>query len=385
MKETSALPELPARRLLKNNHLIHQKPMTFLANTQVYLEGVEAAKSIADSWELVWSKVLLSWNSQAQTLELSSQVLYTQLCHVGLVFASGLLIFLGLKQYKDLTDGNYEQYFLGLFMPLIVVILLSNSGQKLAELTMGMRHFINQINLGILDSTVSGINLEQAYQEFREKNAYSYVAPNLISQCETLTGQEQLDCLATAVGQIQLLDPSNPTPPNDQSPSLSVLDLNNPLDKGQQAIAYGDFFNRKYPIFSNHWETAAFMILNSFQSGYQQLLEGSLLLTALLGPVAVGGSLTPLGGSNALVAWLTGFYSIAFAKLGFNIVAGLAAVAANIAGPTDPLPLATITGIFAPVLSAAIATGGGLAVWQAMTGAAEGLVGVVTRFVGNWL
>ncbi len=110
-----------------------------------------------------------------------------------------------------------------------------------------------------------------------------------------------------------------------------------------------------------------------------------MLLTALLGPVAVGGSLTPLGATNSLAAWLTGFFSIAFAKLGFNIVAGLAAVAANIAGPTDPLPLATITAVFAPVLSAAIATGGGLAVWQAMTGAAEGLVGVVTRFVGNWL
>ncbi len=357
-----------------------------LAGVEIYKEGIEKTKNIAEAWDLVWQKVLLFYDPNTGTLSLAAQNLYSHLCYVGLVFASGLLVFYAIKQFKELKDGNFEQYFLGLFSPLLVVILLSNGGFLLADITYDLRSFINEINLGVLDSTVEGVNLDQAYREFREKVALDSLIPNLHSQCQDLTGLELRECFSAAVTQSESLNPENtntPQPFVHHANPWSVLGVPGEADENASVqLVDPNYYNRA--MFTTMGENIAFIILNSFQSGYQQLLEGSLLITGLIGPVAVGGSLLFNGSSTYLLAWLTGFFSIGFAKLAFNIVAGLSAVAATMAGPSDPLPLATITGFFAPALSAALAAGGGLAVWQGMTGAAEGAIGLVTRFVGNF-
>ncbi|MDJ0598905.1 MAG: hypothetical protein QNJ37_08720 [Crocosphaera sp.] len=357
-----------------------------LTGVEIYEEGVERTKNIAAAWDQVWQKVLLFYDLNTASSSWATRNLYSHLCYVGLVFASGLLIFYAIKQFKDLKDGNYEQYFLGLFFPLLVVFLLSNGGVILADLTYDLRGFINEINIGVLDSAVEGVNLDEAYRELREKVAFDSLIPNLHSQCKDLTGQELSECFSAAVTQSESL---NPEKTNQGSRNVSnanpwsVLGVADDADENASTqLVDPNYYNRA--MFTTMTENAAFIVLNSFQSGYQQLLEGSLLLTGLIGPIAVGGSLLFNGTSTYLIAWLTGFFSIGFAKLAFNIVAGLAAVAATIAGPSDPLPLATITGFFAPVLSAALATGGGLAVWQGMTGAAEGAIGLVARFVGNF-
>ena len=47
-----------------------------------------------------------------------------------------------------------------------------------------------------------------------------------------------------------------------------------------------------------------------------------MLLTALLGPMAVGASLLPYG-SKQIFTWLKAFFSLGMAKLSFNIILGL--------------------------------------------------------------
>ncbi len=369
-----------------NNYDHLFSPILLLTGVEIYEEGVQLTKNIAEAWDLVWHKVLLFYDPNTVTLSLAAQNLYSHLCYVGLVFASGLLIFYAVKQFKELKEGNFEQYFLGLFSPLLVVILLSNSGFLLADITYDLRSFINEINLGVLDSTVEGVNLDEAYREFRENVAFDSLIPNLLSQCQDLTGQELIECFSTAATQSSSLNPDKTSQTQrtvHHANPWSVLGVPDDVDENASVqLVDPNYYNQA--MYTTMTENAAFIVLNSFQSGYQQLLEGSLLLTGLIGPIAVGGSLLFNGTSTYLIAWLTGFFSIGFAKLAFNIVAGLAAVAATIAGPSDPLPLATITGFFAPVLSAALATGGGLAVWQGMTGAAEGAIGLVARFVGNF-
>ncbi len=46
---------------------------------------------------------------------------------------------------------------------------------------------------------------------------------------------------------------------------------------------------------------------------FQWIIEVCMLLTALLGPLAVGGSLLPVG-QKAIFAWLTGFFSVGMIK-----------------------------------------------------------------------
>jgi hypothetical protein len=61
-----------------------------------------------------------------------------------------------------------------------------------------------------------------------------------------------------------------------------------------------------------------------------------MLLTALLGPLAVGGSLLPVG-QKAIFAWLTGFFSVGMIKLCFNIISGLVATMVLNADNNDPM------------------------------------------------
>lgn len=344
----------------------------FFANAVIFEEGVETAKNIAESWDNVWDKVFLFFDPSTGNLNLAGQNLYGHLCYVGLVFASGLLVFYAVKQFKQLTDGNVEQYFLGLFMPLMVVILLSNDGFRLAGITYEMRDFIDRINIGVLESTVEGLNLQETYRNLQQEMAVRAAAPNLNSQCEMLTGQQLSDCLLTALAQAESMGATSTT----GSPSPQNTSSSNPLVGPALTVGIGSTGNS---LLASTGENIVFSTLNAFQSGYQQILEGSLLLTGLLGPIAVGGSLLPIGSSVASLAFVTGFFTIGFAKLTFNIIAGLSAVAASMAGPSDPLPLATITGLFAPMLATGLAAGGGMAVWQAITGAAEGAIEVVGK------
>jgi hypothetical protein len=72
-------------------------------------------------------------------------------------------------------------------------------------------------------------------------------------------------------------------------------------------------------------------------------------------------------GGQSLFSWLTGFFSIGMAKISFNLIAGLAAIAELTASPSDPLPLATLLATYAPMLASGIALLGGMAVWQGIT------------------
>jgi hypothetical protein len=114
--------------------------------------------------------------------------------------------------------------------------------------------------------------------------------------------------------------------------------------------------------------------LLAFGIAFQWIVEVSMLLTGLLGPLAVGGTLLPVG-QKAIFAWLTGFFSIGIVKLSFNIICGLVATMVVKAGNNDPMIFAFATGILAPILSLLLATGGGMAVFNSLSSMATFGVG----------
>ncbi|MFN6567612.1 hypothetical protein [Dendronalium sp. ChiSLP03b] len=83
-------------------------------------------------------------------------------------------------------------------------------------------------------------------------------------------------------------------------------------------------------------------ILVGLSGAYQWGIELTMLLSAYLGPLAVGGSLLPYG-AKPLLAWLTGYFSVGIAKLGFNIISGFAAEL--IANSRSDQPLFFLSGL----------------------------------------
>jgi hypothetical protein len=111
----------------------------------------------------------------------------------------------------------------------------------------------------------------------------------------------------------------------------------------------------------------AFMI--GMQVAFQSIIEVSLLLTALMGPIAVGTTLLPIGG-KPIYLWLTSTWSLTLAKIALNIVTGLVAVSIQRSGDYDTLGTSITLGLLSPILALAIVGGGGLAIFNAITAAA---------------
>ena len=87
-------------------------------------------------------------------------------------------------------------------------------------------------------------------------------------------------------------------------------------------------------------------------------------LTAVAGPIAVGGTLLPVK-QKSLFAWLIAFYSIGLYKLFFNILTGMVAMV-MLRSSLNNLVFAVAVGLLSPILALVLAAGGGLATFTSL-------------------
>ena len=112
------------------------------------------------------------------------------------------------------------------------------------------------------------------------------------------------------------------------------------------------------------------LILLALNNAYQWCIEFALLLTALLGPMAVGASLLPYG-QKAIFAWLSAIMGCGIAKLSFNIMVGLCAQLVSNAEQNQPMIFLLFVGLLSPLLASALGAGGGMAASGAMAKGGE--------------
>jgi len=338
----------------------------------VITAGANAATSVANSWNDTWQNVL------GQSLAMGGSSLYSSLCWLGSLFAVGTLIFLLIEFYRDLNEGKMVALSV-LVWPLVVTMLLANKGQLLAGMTLSLRDILNQVNSQVLSITIAGTQLDELYQQANGNIALQGLISVAFGSCQSLSGEAQSQCLSQAVNQSQsyvnsyqsafgnanwlsgiqgmLTNIGNTITGNNGSPDPGLFALLKPL-----------------------WMPIVVSVLYWMQIGYQNLLEAGLLLTALFGPIALGGSLLPYG-PKSIFAWLTGFFAIGFARICFNIIVGLTAVVATESQGGDPAWFALFAGLFAPLLATGLATGSGFVVWTSVAGGIGNSVRSILGFI----
>lgn len=347
-----------------------------LANTDLFERGVDAARSVTESWDKVWTDTLGDGTY-------TGTLLYGVLCDLAVVFAVGTLVFFGIKIFHDLNNNNLDGLS-QLIWPFIVVLLLANDGALLSSVTLEVREVINQVNQELIEITTAGAKLDELYRQAQGMGNIQGVISGYMSQCEGFTGEKQIQCLNTAIDQSETLVDGYRQVYGGGGWLDAIFDR---LDSIRKAISENPMSvldPTKNPIYwgllGPAWEQIAYGILWAWQSAFQTGVEVSFLLTATVGPLAVGGSLLPYG-TKPIFAWVTGFFSVGMLKLSFNIIAGLAAAMFVQADNTDALPFPIFLAIFAPLLAGAIAFGGGIAVWTSITGAASSIVRIAARSI----
>jgi hypothetical protein len=332
--------------------------MADISINNVLINGANTANSIAKSWDNTWQDVLgLSGSPSGATL-------YSVLCWVGTLFAVGSLLFLVIELYKDLNEGK-PTILTSLVWPLLVAFLLSNNGQILAQSTLELRDIINQANSQVIAITMAGVKLDELYQEANGNIGLQSLISNTMRACQSLTGEAQLQCMNQALSQSQEIVNNYKAVFGDRSWLDNIQGF---LDGITSAVSGGGIEMGVFGLLKPLWMPIVVSVLYWMQMAYQNLLEASLIITALLGPIAVGGSLLPYG-PKAIFAWLIGFFSVGFARLCFNIIVGLASVVATSSEGGDPFWFALFAGLFAPLLASSLAGGAGIMVWTSIAGA----------------
>jgi hypothetical protein len=328
---------------------------------EVLDNGATTARSIAEGWDRQWLDLL-----QINT----NNNLYGAITTLGIFFAVGTLLFFMIQWLKDVLYEEYARPISGLIWPFLVVILLNNTGNGsiLSNLTLGVRNVINGVNQQVIVTA----NTQQVYQQALNMSVAEEVAGSLLRPCQSLTGEQQNQCLQQASKKLEDLWRRYENLYGRQNWIIRLETKVNNIAFSTVNISETSFNS----LIGSTVQTSIKNFLVSSQYAFQNLIEATMLLIAALGPIAVGGSLLPVAG-KPIFAWLTGFLSIGIAKISFNIIAILtSAVIVNGPGQdanVDPdlMWFMIFLGILAPILSLLVAAAGGFAVFSAINNTAS--------------
>lgn len=348
------------------------------AASAVILGGGEAAsRTVSQAWDHTWDVAL-------------SGGLYGAVNNIGIALAAGALIFWLLdfarKWLSDEANGMWALQ--DLVWPMIVIMLTANNGTLLAGFSRGFRDTLNNFNNQVLEVVAKQQDLEKTLNELGD---YAIIDAKLVtarSQCNTITDSTKLtQCLddqnQALQGVLAEYQKTYGTTLKFKQLQQSVSDSFGTPGKAVGTVANAAFnaipavavFKGGSKLASSAAVGVIILFMAACQFCFQQLIEVSMLLTAIMGPLAVGASLLPFG-AKPIFAWLTAFWSLSLLKLSYNVVAGLTAIAIYQTSGTETLGSAIFFGLFSPLLAMAMAAGGGLAVFNGIlagTGAAAGM------------
>jgi hypothetical protein len=343
-------------------NLFCQIPPGAFSNDNVASRSAQVSEAVAKGFDELWNEVL-------------GGDLYSSLCKVGTLFAVTTLGFYILEWTKQVLNNEEHRAFSSFIWPLLISALLFNNGTLLGKTTFGIRNYINNVNNYVLTRTAVGVDLRAAYSRALGVSAVRSAIGREIELCRTssLAPQETVDCLEEAK---RRLSNEYPSYFGAKGPFSWLIDrIDRIISAPQQAIQSGA--NPMQVLLSPF---SAFVgsvvsenitnILVGLGGAYQWGIELTMLLTAYLGPLAVGGSLLPYG-AKPMLAWLTGYFSVGIAKLGFNIISGFAAELIANSRSDQPLFFLFTIGVFAPALATGLAAGGGIALLTQINKAAD--------------
>lgn len=325
---------------------------------EVLNNGAATSQSIADGWNSQWLNLLQNTGNGT---------LYGTLTNLGIFFAVGTLLFFMIQFLRDLISYEYSRPISALIWPFVVVILLSNSGKGsiLSNLTLGLRGYLNT-------QVVVSPDASKMYQEALNMSVAEEVTGSFLRPCQSLTGEQQSKCFAQASERINILLQRYRT---TYGRRIWINRLQTKIDNiryGTSVVSETSFNS----LLGSTVQTSIKNFLVSLQYAFQNLIEATMLLIALLGPIAVGGSLLPVAG-KPIFAWLTGFLSIGIAKISFNIIAVVTAAVIvngpgqNLNADPDLMWFIIFLGVLAPILSLLVAAAGGFALFSGISNTAS--------------
>ena len=357
------------------------------ASSVVLNGGVEVSKSVSQAWDKSWSATLGGGGAPPGGL-------YIALCNLGILIAViSLMIFIVefAKKWIEAGGAGGEWVLAELIFPVLIIILLTHNGAMLASVSKGLRTVFSYYNDQVLTIVAGNVQFDQILAGLSDHTAMQNQIQNLRSQCNNIVDNTKLEqCLlegsTTAQSIVDQYKAQHGGILADWAKDLQTMQQSafaDPLSTLQTVSTIANPASLVAGFLGNVALAGAVeLILLACMAAFQNIIEVSLLLTALIAPIAAGASLLPMG-AKPIYAWITGFFSLGMCKLSFNIVVGLVGLTLANAGPgsTDQLVLALVLGIFAPIFAMGISAGGGMALFNGICSAVSSAGAMLSRIV----
>ncbi|MEO1144137.1 MAG: hypothetical protein AAFY26_00845 [Cyanobacteria bacterium J06638_22] len=341
--------------------------------------GLSTSSNIAQGWDDVWQSVILDGDGG----------LYASVVFLAQLFCLGALLFFMMQFARQMIeDGEISGAYTNIILPIFGLLLISTG--LFSDFMFLLRNIMHDISTMVLNSSLHGVTLEQAIRGTLGNRALNSSISAIAAQCTGLLGQEQVTCLEQASEQVQTLLGEY----QSAYPDISINPAVEEIGRGAWATArtgagVGSALSNPLLGLLGASGTLAAMtdtmqfiieaILMGLQWAFANLLEGAMLLTAIVGPLAIAGLILPYDG-KPFFAWVVGFLSLGMAEVCYNIIIGLCAemmVQAEVY-EFGTFGYLMFIAVLAPALALAIASGGGMAVFGVMSGGATRIISTVT-------
>ena len=336
--------------------------------TLATLNGTNSLNIVQNSANLLQNTVA-EWNNLWNVVFQPTGQLWSSICQFSLIIAGLSLVYTAIKALPDiLNDGQWSQ-LAGLFVtPLMIVVFLSNGG----SLGAGSVRLVRGIGYGQISSMVqqqvAGQTFQVALQAMQQNAAGSNALLQIYSSCNGLPPAQRQDCL------------NDPAKAQQAQQAMAQLGITSPPFLGN---ILADPLGAITGILM--------VILYGVQWAFVNCVEAALVMTGLLFPIAFALSILPIN-PKPLYAWFVAIFALFSIELSYNIVTGLVATvslnAATAGGPMQSgqdVAFAIFLSVFSPVLSVALGSGGGIAIFQQGQSAIRGAISGGTSAINTGL
>jgi hypothetical protein len=329
-----------------------------------------------------------AWDSQWQDIFDGSNGLYLGINEFAAVIVAGAFIFFAVMWVKMAIDRGILPSLTEVIWILVIMALLYNNGALLGSITLGIRNIINAQTQLVLSVQIGELSMLDALNDVILSQQAKSEIQQLYAECDAKEGKAQIDCFTSAGEQARVLLESEFKAKGwwtagverqwDKIQSINE-GLKEQYEQNPNAIAPDPFITY---LVQTTGQALAEQILKAWQWAFSNLIELSMLITGLFGPIAVAGSVIPMQ-ARPLWAWLIGFFSLGLAKFSYNVIVGLAATVVVSAEAQDSgsFDFLLLISVLAPVLALALAAGAGMAVFRGVSGGVARIVSVATSFI----
>ena len=339
-------------------------------------DSIQQAGDVQKAWDKRWTDIFEGTSG-----------LYDGINQFAAVIVVGAFLFFAVGWIKDAIDRGIFPALPNVIWMLVIFVLLFNNGALLGSLTLGVRNIINDQTRVVLEVQIGEVSMLEALNDVIVSQQAKTLIQQQFADCEAKEGQAQIDCFVEAGKRAeQVIDQEYKakgwfTAGVERLRQRVSAISQRVLREAQQGNAIdklGFVTNLvRENLLATAGQAAAQQILKGFQWAFANLLELAMLLTGLVGPLAVAGSVLPIG-TRPIWAWLVGFFSLGLAKFSYNVIVGLAAtvvVAAEAQSSAD-IGFLLLISVLAPILALAIASGGGMAVFRGISGGITRIISV---------